>query len=568
MTNYRNRNIVILLSLSFLITLSRGQARLSIPEAKTVFFESIESASIDPGETNFVCDNPSFDVESYVLPQKIEDVTVAAGLPSHMKHTFGTFMGLEAWIPSLGKFETPLVVRFTHLIDRINWNCAATYSSDWKDYMTRGDPLVRTPETLQTPTSDIIDLHSSDLRLQCMVHAWSTVVVDWIPEAAYDISSYITNYEFTDSAPGYDAEVSVCFDENGVPDDTCIETVAQLHCYKPSIMGAIVAQQVTEFGRRDGWNMYGNLNRDGTPCTANCRRYTDPTGYEAATIGEEASIRWQPLLETNGCGYESKQQHVTAHIGTLAVPSTMTREELNAYTAPDPNYSYKVEANKVINRMSRLNDMKKLRIEFFDNKLNVVMLLIDKIVKSGARFEQVLNYSVGLTGAEYDAVIIAWKEKVRHDLIRPTSWIQNNMAEAKIESWVRNTGTTSFKGKNFEAYVRVMPHSEYVSASACICTALKDYTDDWLVSNLNMTESISIEVPPYEPGSSKTEPGLVPEKTKRLKFHTMDNLKEHCGKSRLHGGMHFTASVDNANELCSGVGNNAAEIANSLWSGV
>lgn len=523
-------------------------------------------------ETNFVCESESFDVTHFTLPQIIDDTTIGAGLPSELKHTFATFVGMQAWIPGLKKYETPLVVRFTHLIDRIDWNCAASYSSNWRDYLTKADPLVRAPQTVSwtdpsmpAASSANVDMHTSDLRLQCMTHAWATVVSDWVPESETSVLSYISDFQITDVTQGYSEKVSACFTD-GHADTVCLNEIAEAQCYKPSIIGTIVAHQVAEFARTDGWNMYGELDRDGTPCTANCRRYTDPTGYEPKQTGNSASTHWQPLLETNGCGYETKQQHVTPHIGTLAVPSTMSRTELDERVAPRPKYNYQREANQVIRRMSNLSDRKKMKIEFFDDKLDVIMAVIDKIVKEGATFEQILNFSVGLTGAEYDATILAWKEKVRHDLIRPTTWIKNNMARDTIEVWIPNKGVMPILGKNFEAYVRVMPHSEYVSGSACICQALKDYTDDWLSSTLNKNDSISVETPQFLPGSSRTEPGLVPEMKMKITFADMEDLKDSCGKSRLHGGMHFSASVDNGYELCDGIGQGAAAIANELWS--
>jgi len=308
------------------------------------------------------------------------------------------------------------------------------------------------------------------------------------------------------------------------------------------------------------------LNRDGTTCTANCRRYTDPTGFKPKRPKkDEPPIHWEPLRETNSRGYETKQQHVTAHIGTLAVPSTMTRAEVNAKTSPNPTYNYAEESLLVIDRLKNLNDETKLEIEFFNDKLDVVMTIVDKVVQSGASFEQVLNYAVGMTGAEYDAIIVAWKEKVKHDRIRPTSWIHSQMAGQTIDAWVPNEGVKPILAQNFEAFVRVMPHSEYVSGSACICQALADFTDDWLSSNLGITNSISVSTPFWAAGSSNIEPGIVPADALQITYENMHALKSACGESRLHGGMHFSASVTEGYALCAGIGNGAALVANELW---
>ena len=254
------------------------------------------------------------------------------------------------------------------------------------------------------------------------------------------------------------------------------------------------------------------------------------------------------------------------HIGKLGKLSTMTREEIEARVAPNPNYQYPAEAKKVLQRMRKLNDEKKMLIEFFDDKIDLIMTLINNVIQQGVSFEQLMNYIVGVTAAEYDSILLSWKEKVRHDLIRPTSWIKNNWGNKTISSWVAlETEVKTIKGKNFESYVRVMPHSEYLSGSACLCQALMEITDDWVESNLGMNSSIAITLPEFPPGSSKTEPGMVPLEAVNVAYSNMRELRTACGKSRLHGGMHFRDSVANAYDLCMGVGNSAANKAKSLW---
>ena len=129
-----------------------------------------------------------------------------ATFPPPLAHTFATVAGFQTWAQHLSIFETPITIRFTHLIDVLNWNCAAIYSSDWKDSLTKEDVFFHTPSsialeegnftsifssTTSTRSEDgddhydstvIISLHSSDTRLLCMVNAWATVVGDWIPQ--------------------------------------------------------------------------------------------------------------------------------------------------------------------------------------------------------------------------------------------------------------------------------------------------------------------------------------------------------------------------------------------------
>ena len=118
---------------------------------------------------------------------------------------------------------------------------------------------------------------------------------------------------------------------------------------------------------------------------------------------------------------------------------------------------------------------------------------------------------MGVTGAKCDSIILSWKEKARHDLIRPTTWIQNNGGYETMSTWVAlEKEVMEIKGKYFETCVRGTPHSECSSGSACLYHAVMEFTDGWFQNNLGMTSSIAVTLPEFLPGSSKTEPGMVP----------------------------------------------------------
>ena len=90
-------------------------------------------------------------------------------------------------------------------------------------------------------------------------------------------------------------------------------------------------------------------------------------------------------------------------------------------------------------------------------------------------YERLVHFVSSYVATEYDATVIAWKEKVNCDSIRPTSTIKRwNRGEQKITTWSKFNGVQTFKSSDFEAYKRVMPHSEYVSGSSCLFEAVKD----------------------------------------------------------------------------------------------
>lgn len=516
----------------------------------------------------------------YQLPQGLIDEYNASGFPGAI-HILATVAGLDGgWTPGLKQYETPIAIRFTHLIDVMNWNCAAVYSSNWKDALTKAEPLLRSPTTTSVSTAigddgdgvfatKDVDLHTSDARLLCMVHSWATVVRDWVPEAVPTLMGVINSYGYLGVSDTYNKDVDDCFNINtdGAADKTCLVDAAVNECYSPSIMGAIVARQLTEYARRDGWNMYGTLNKDGTPCTANCRRYTDTTGYAPVS----SKFRWQPLLEGDGRGYETRQEHVTPHIGLTGKTAILSTTDFQGRLAPTPNYinekKYNAEALALVQRLSvtATNDTKKMTIEFFDDKFKVVFAVIRSVVMLGLTFEQVLNFVLGLTASDYDAILVAWKEKRNYDLVRPTTWIQEQMANVDMMTYAGpGMGVTTIKGKNFEAWVRVMPHSEYVSGSGCICQAIYEYTDEWINFNLGLNNSIAVPLPPFAVGSSKTEPDLTPQTEINIVMDNMLELRNACGQSRLDGGMHFTASIQSSYDLCQGIGSQGVDYTSYL----
>lgn len=66
--------------------------------------------------------------------------------------------------------------------------------------------------------------------------------------------------------------------------------------------------------------------------------------------------------------------------------------------------------------------------------------------------------------------IVSPVPQVRHDLPRPPSIVRDEFGESWIESYAgAEEGVQYIKASDWEPYIRTMPHSEFPSASACIC---------------------------------------------------------------------------------------------------
>jgi len=221
-----------------------------------------------------------------------------------------------------------------------------------------------------------------------------------------------------------------------------------------------------------------------------------------------------------------------------------------------------------VERLAKLatNDTMKMLVGLFDDK---IALGIAVGVNLLTQFPQITYVQsqwgvLGYSAAEYDSTLLSWKEKVCWDRVRPTTVIQRWGNEV-ISTWAGPfQGVGEMQAKDFQAYFRVMPHSEYPSGSACLCTSIAEFMDLYM-QNLLEEDSLSVTVT-FPAGSSKIEPGETPQDLILHTFADMSELAHQCGQSRLWGGIHFTAAVTAGNELCEGVGTGAFAYASSVLS--
>jgi hypothetical protein len=399
-------------------------------------------------------------------------------------------------------------------LDQTMWNCIAAYHDTTLDALTKERPLYPAP----------LEYHTSEARALCMIHAVNKLVPDLVTNSVVIISEWVDSL-------GLDA--SIISNEQA-------EQMAMDGNITPRVLGSFVAAKILDDMKIDGWNYDGAWTPHG-PCTTHCRPYTDTIGYTPMNSPWKIDNpnRWQPLIESNDLGFFFAQEHVTPHIGTTARPVILSRDEIKGRTLDDPEYVYNVESLLAIERTNALQDspFRRDMIRFMDNKINIAGGMIMRLrAKYNLSLEAQVFYHYGYTSTEMDSVILAWKEKVRHDLIRPTSVIQA-MGDVMVESFAGK-----HPAREWVPFNRVMPHAEYPSGSGCICLGVQQFIDEFL---LNEYGDVSIETTWSD--SSFPEFG-------EYTFENMLELREVCGESRLWGGMHFTASVEDSYELCDGVG--------------
>jgi hypothetical protein len=410
------------------------------------------------------------------------------------------------------KYETPIQVWQSWRLDQAMWNCIAAYHPTALDALTKERPHYVAPEAY----------HTSEARALCMLFAVNKIIPDLVPSAAMSISGWLEDL-------GLDSTILTDEDARG-------QALAQI---SPRVLGSVVAANILDDMKSDGWNYDGRLVAEDKECTANCRPFTDTTGYTPKNSPWKVTnpVKWQPLIESDGNGFFYAQEHVTPHIGTKVTPVILTQEEFDNRILKDPNYDYDDEAVEAVKKVKELRTSPYWRdmVRFMDNKSNISGGMIKRLrEKYDLSLESQVFYHYGYTSAEIDVVILAWKEKVHWDLIRPTSVVQA-LGDTEVDSFAG----LKHAARDWVPYIRVMPHSEYPSGSGCLCQAVSQYIDAFL-NGVYGHKSIATTWTFEEMGE--------------LTFDTMDDLKDVCGTSRLMGGMHFTKSVTASYDLCDGVG--------------
>ena len=453
------------------------------------------------------------------------------------------------------KFETPMVVHKAHTYTLAQAACLAYHDENVLNPITGQSPAFRTPPAYQNSWS----------RTLCVAQ------VGWFlfPEA---ITPLLQDWGFTFRST-MDPDLEAC---GG--DGACMEAVVMNKDYDPRLIAMVIRLDLLEYLETDGWNSLGKHTYDyeqGTivDCTTNCAPYTDTYGYypknnhpgEPSASSDKYTVtgkdmHWQPIMEVIEDGSFIRQEHVAPHIGFNAKPALLQEFK----NASDPMYDYKAEADLVVERLKQttMDEAMKEQIKFFDGKLGVRYLIQQSLTQQAAAvltFEDFLLFLLGISSAEHDAVLAAWREKVRYDLVRPTTVIHrwNNDVLTTFNGDPMATMPGDIAARDFQPFIRVMPHAEYPSGSSSLCTAYAEFTDLFTqdmfgvyLDVLPVGGSVGLNLNCDGGNDSPWKFGCG------ASFHVknMTELAYVCGESRLWGGMHFTAAIAGGIEVSTGLG--------------
>ena len=135
------------------------------------------------------------------------------------------------------------------------------------------------------------------------------------------------------------------------------------------------------------------------------------------------------------------------------------------------------------------NDLQKMKLQFFYLKFTSLLPFQIKwsIVSGQSEFDFWYTDMVA-AHAIYDATLLVWKEKIVHNAVPPTTAVHQLLKDEVVNTYAGPfSGAKDIKAKDWQPHIRVMPHAEYPSGSACICTAFSE-----AMQQLTGSDAISI----------------------------------------------------------------------------
>ena len=450
------------------------------------------------------------------------------------------FSVVGANFPALVKYETPIQFEIVQVGTITLYNAAAAYHPSSLDLF--GRPIDYRICQNQ-PNQEYFKLH----RQLTLIYA---MYFNALPQAVLLANEVMRSFNLP---------IDICDLEGACEDPTT-----------PWGLGKMLSAMRLDWQPRNGWNADGSLSR--THFKVPYDDWMSPTYERIRPKPKERTDAWKPMEEHNGLGYVYEQRYVTPHIGQRARSIVFNDSFLCSLKAPKPRRVRLDWLRDVANRTATLDDRKKTEAELFDNKFSSLLpLLVQYFVRKNVSinsFEFIQADSV-IISMLYEATIVAWKEKVRHSLVRPTTAIHDMLKGTSLLSYAGpGLGPQPVKASEWHSYLRTMPHAEYPSGSSCVCEGFAR-----AMQELEGTDDIApqiqgplvVEIPA---GSSKIEPGITPSQNMTLVYFKWSEISDSCAESRLNAGVHFPRSVEAGKALCMNMSKTIVGYFRSIASGI
>ena len=144
-------------------------------------------------------------------------------------------------------------------------------------------------------------------------------------------------------------------------------------------LARLVVDEMSESVENDGWNADGKLANEYNELPYSDFSVVGDNGvtYKPYEVKTNEEWSWKPLLESDGMGYFTKQEHVTPFAGFTGRLYGMDKNHYESFTAPAPTYDYNEMASYVIEQTKTMatNDLQKMLIEYYDSKFTSILPL-------------------------------------------------------------------------------------------------------------------------------------------------------------------------------------------------
>lgn len=324
----------------------------------------------------------------------------------------------------------------------------------------------------------------------------------------------------------------------------------------PAGIGNTACAAVLAFRHHDGANQLGDLHPGA---------YSDYTGYAPVNAPSTVPVlkanvsnpnHWQPLIYDDGLlaplPHVITQKFVGAQWFKVVPFALQSANQFEAYEAqfgpalfgtPD----YLLQARALLDISAGLTDRQKMIAEYWANGPRSELppghwCLFAQFVsrRDHHGVDKDVKMFFAMTNAIFDGSVAAWAPKRTFDYVRPITAIPYLFSGQQIRAWVPFQGTQTIDGSKWSPYQAstfpTPPFPEYISGhstfSAAGAEVLRLFTGDERFGG-----SVS-----FAPGTSATEPGLVPATTVTLKWKTFLDAANEAGISRRYGGIHFEAA--------------------------
>ncbi|MEX0740323.1 MAG: vanadium-dependent haloperoxidase [Pseudohongiella sp.] len=307
----------------------------------------------------------------------------------------------------------------------------------------------------------------------------------------------------------------------------------------------------------DGMNQLGNEGG----CSFNCQPYANSTGYKPVNTAYELNdpSRWQPAVITSSNGIFRVQQFVTPQYGHTDPYVISDLEQHQVVPPQDSNpdlAAYKQQADEVLEASANLTDAQKMASEFFNDKFESLGFSILFMAQSRLlSLEEFVWLDLATNIAAFDTGIAVWREKARHDAVRPFSAISYLYGDQPVTAWGGpGQGTVSdIPGNQWKGYLNAADHPEYPSATASFCAA---HAETMRLAFGTDEMGWTVDIPQ---GASRVEPGVTPMQDMQLSWDTWTEFETDCGISRFWAGVHFMPAIEVATDLGRSIGERAYE---------